>query len=85
MELADTVKLMGSLDWKGRLKAEYWQLKSRTEKLESAILNDQAPHAYESILQEQLIGMRIYLKAIEDRIKSYDLTNYMNDTSDMVG
>ena len=85
MELADTVKLMGSLDWKGRLKAEYWQLKLRTEKLESAILNDQVPHACESIFQEQLIGMRVYLKAIEDRIKSYDLTNYMNDTSDMVG
>jgi hypothetical protein len=84
MELADTVKLMGSLDWKGRLKAEYWQLKLRTEKLESAILNDQVPHACESILQEQLTGMRIYLKAIEDRIKSYDLTSYMNNTSDMV-
>ena len=84
MELADTVKLMGSLDWKGRLKAEYWQLKLRTEKLESAILNDQVHHACESILQEQLIGMRIYLKAIEDRIKSYDLTSYMNDTFDMM-
>ena len=84
MELADTVKLMGSLDWKGRLKAEYWQLKLRTEKLEKAILNDQVPHACESILQEQLIGMRIYLKAIEDRVKLYNLTSYMNDTSDMV-
>lgn len=84
MELADTVKLMGSLDWKGRLKAEYWQLKLRTEKLEKAILNDQVPHACKSILQEQLIGMHIYLKAIEDRINSYDLTSYMNDTSDMV-
>ena len=84
MELADTVKLMGSLDWKGRLKAEYWQLKLRTEKLEKAILNDKVPHACESVLQEQLMGMRIYLKAIEDRIKSYDITSYMNDTSDMV-
>ena len=84
MELADTVKLMGSLDWKGRLKAEYWQLKLRTEKLESAILNDQVPHACESVLKEQLENMRMYLSSIEKRIKMYDLTNYMNDTSDMV-
>lgn len=83
MELADTVKLMGSLDWKGRLKAEYWQLKLRTEKLEKAILSDQVPHACESILQEQLESMRAYLGSIEKRIKLYDLTNYMNDTSDM--
>lgn len=85
MELADTVKLMGSLDWKGRLKAEYWQLKLRVDKLEKAILNDQVPHACEDILQEQLDNMRAYLGSIEKRIKLYDLTNYMNDISDMVG
>lgn len=84
MELADTVKLMGSLDWKGRLKAEYWQIKLRTEKLEKAILNDQVPHACESIFQEQLASMRMYLSSIEKRIKMYDLTDYMNDTYDMM-
>mgnify|MGYP007013864612 CR=1 FL=1 len=84
MELADTVKLMGSLDWKGRLKAEYWQIKLRTEKLEKAVLTDQVPHACESILQEQLASMRMYLSSIEKRIRMYDLVDYMNDTSDMM-
>lgn len=85
MELADTVKLMGSLDWEGRLKAEYWQLKLRTEKLENAVLNDRVPHACESIFQKQLNGMRSYMEAIEKRIKLYDLNSYIDDTSDMIG
>lgn len=85
MELADTVKLMGSLNWEGRLKAEYWQLKIRIKKLESAVLNDQVPHAYESIFHEQLNGMRSYMEALEKRIKLYDLNSYINDTSDIIG
>ena len=85
MELADTVKLMGSLEWEGRLKAEYWQLKLRINKLENAVLNDQVPHACKNIFQEQLNGMRSYMKALEKRIKLYDLNSYVDDTSDMIG
>lgn len=85
MELADTVKLMGALDWKDRLKAEYWQLKLRIERLEKVVWKDEAPQACKSALQEQLNAMHVYMNAIEKRIKLYNLTNYMNDTSDMVG
>lgn len=85
MELADTVKLMGAIDWKGRLKAEYWQLKLRIDKLEKAIRDGSVPHECESILRDQLDGMRLYMTAIESRIKLYNLNDYMSDTSDMVG
>lgn len=37
MELKDTVDLMLSEDYKDRLKAEYYQLKIRIEKLEATI------------------------------------------------
>lgn len=84
MELADTVKLMGSCDWKCRLKAEYWQLKIRIDKLEKAILNDSIPHECESVLHSQLNGMRSYMSALEHRIKLYDIEKYIQDISDMV-
>ena len=38
MELKDTVELMNSSDYKDRFKAEYYQLKTRYEKLK-ALLN----------------------------------------------
>lgn len=84
MELADTVKLMGSLEWQGRLKAEYWQLKLRTEKLDRSIQNNEVPQCVKDILAEQLSIMHSYLNVLERRIKLYDLTSYMNDTSDMM-
>lgn len=85
MELADTVKLMNSLEWEGRLKAEYWQLKLRIKKLENAMLNDRVPHEHERIFQEQLNGMRSYMDALKKRIEIYDLNSYIDDTSDMIG
>lgn len=39
MELKDTIKMMGSSDYKERFRAEYWQVKIRFEKLESMIKN----------------------------------------------
>ena len=33
MELKDTVQMMNSADYKDRFKAEYWQTKTRYEKL----------------------------------------------------
>jgi len=84
MELADTVKLMGSLDWKDRLKAEYWQLKLRTSKLNMSINNNDIPQCTKDILYEQLIAMDAYISVLEKRIKLYNLTDYINDTSDMV-
>lgn len=84
MELADTVKLMGSLDWKGRLKAEYWQLKLRISKLNTSIHNNDIPQCTKDILYEQLIAMNTYISVLEKRIKLYSLIDYINDTSDMV-
>ncbi len=84
MELADTVKLMGSTDWRGRLKAEYWQLKLRINKLENAVLNDKVPSVCKSVFKEQLESMHLYMSAIKKRITLYNLDDYMNDTSDML-
>lgn len=37
MELNETIKMMQSKDYKERFKAEYYQLKIRTEKLKSML------------------------------------------------
>lgn len=42
MDLADTVELMLSTDYKERFKAEYYQLKIRLEKLSSVIVRHDA-------------------------------------------
>lgn len=84
MELADTVKLMGSTDWKGRLKAEYWQLKLRISKLENALLTGKVPSSCKSVFEEQLDSMCSYMSAIKKRITLYNLDDYISDTSDML-
>ena len=84
VELADTVKLMGSPDWRARLKAEYWQLKIRTKKLENALLSNKLPWTHKGICKEQLNGMHSYMEALEKKIRLCDLNDYINDISDMI-
>lgn len=42
MTLTETIPLMTSEDYRDRLKAEYWQLKIRAEKLQAMLAADEA-------------------------------------------
>ena len=71
MELKDTVDLMLSEDYKNRVKAEYYQLKIRIEKLEAAIkgydsgeVNLDAPP---ELFRQQLDYMINYKSILEQR------------------
>jgi len=71
MELKDTVDLMLSEDYKDRVKAEYYQLKIRIEKLEAAIkgydngeVNLDAPP---ELFRQQLDYMINYKGILEQR------------------
>lgn len=41
MTLTETIPLMTSEDYRDRFKAEYWQLKNRTEKLQAMLTADE--------------------------------------------
>ena len=71
MDLKDTVALMTSEDPKDRLRAEYYQLKIRSTKLEAALaaydkgeLNIDCPP---ELLRQQLDYMHNYAAIIEQR------------------
>lgn len=83
VELSNTAELMSSPNWKSRLKAEYWQLKIRIEKLEKALLNNNIQPDDAPIFQKQLDGMHSYMDALDERIKRYNLM-YVKDPSDMI-
>ena len=75
MELKDTVELMNSADFKERFKAEYYQLKIRTEglrtmldKYKNGTLNFTLNGSYE-LLFTQLVYMELYLDKLEERAK----------------
>lgn len=77
MELKDTVDLMLSEDYKDRVKAEYYQLKIRCEKLE-AMLKKYNEDTLEftlncpvELLRQQLDYMMNY-KAILEQRASYE-------------
>lgn len=81
MELKDTIELMTSSDYTQRFEAEYYQLKIRTEKLETFLekmrrgeLNFAPSCSYE-ILLYQYTDMRNYLSVLEQRaeIENIDL------------
>lgn len=67
MELKETVAMMGSEDYKERLKAEYWQTKIRYDKLHSLAVKYDAgtlnfePKCGIELLKQQLSFMRQYL------------------------
>ncbi len=73
MNLNDTIAMMESADFKERFKAEYYQLKLRTEglsemitKLKSGTLNF-TPNSSCELLEGQLDSMRTYLSHLDDR------------------
>jgi len=75
MELKDTLNMMNSADYKERLKAEYFQLKIRKEKLESMLKKYKegtltfTPSCSYELLYEQVIYMKQYQHILEERAK----------------
>lgn len=73
MELLDTLELMVSDDYKERFKAEYYQTKTRFEKLNKIIVKaiantlDFELSCEISLLEEQSYAMSQYLKCLEIR------------------
>lgn len=73
MELKETVAMMGSEDYKERLKAEYWQTKIRYDKLHSLAVKYDAgtlnfePKCGIELLKQQLSFMGQYLFVLEVR------------------
>lgn len=73
MELLDTIELMKSSDFKDRFRAEYYQLKIRTDKL--SIMLDKydagtlefTPKCDIKLLTAQHEFMKAYLHALEER------------------
>ena len=71
--LNETIELMNSPDYKERFKAEYYQLKIRTEKLDAMVEKyekgklDFTPSCPLWLLAGQLISMRVYLEHLEKR------------------
>jgi hypothetical protein len=75
MELAYTISMMESTDYQERYKAEYYQLKIRSEKLSAMLekykagtLNFTPSCSYE-LLFEQLVYMRNYMRVLEERAR----------------
>ena len=79
--LNETVEMMNSTDYKERFRAEYWQLKTRYEKLNTMLAKYEAgtlnftPSCSLELLKNQKSAMGSYLYALEDRaqIESIDL------------
>ena len=75
MELADTVKLMNSSDYKERFKAEYYQTKIRYDTLFAMITKwdegtlEFTPSCSRTLFGRQLHHMRMYLIDLECRAK----------------
>ena len=73
MELQDTIDLMKSSDFKDRFKAEYYQLKIRTEKLAAMLDKYEArtleftPKCGIEILTAQHEFMKAYLHILKER------------------
>lgn len=81
-ELSQTCEMMWSKDYRERFKAEFYQLKIRTEKLENFLAKIKAQYHYENdfiekekiqhdcdetILEEQLENMKRYLFILKQR------------------
>jgi len=77
--LLETVELMKSSDFKDRFKAEYTQLKIRTDGLSTMInkLNNEElpfkPKCSLELFTEQLVTMRKYLYLLEERARLEDI------------
>lgn len=81
MKLEETVALMNSADYKERFKAEYWQTKTRYEKLHKMLVRHDAgkldftPTCPIDLLRQQKSHMGGYLYCLEVRaeIEGIDL------------
>ena len=79
--LNETVEMMNSTDYKERFRAEYWQLKTRYEKLNTMLAKYEAgtlnftPSCSLELLKDQKRAMGNYLYALEVRaqIESIEL------------
>lgn len=73
--LSDTVQMMNSTDWKERLKAEYWQLKIRYDKLLDTGIWNNSTQCPLTLMQRQAMYMQSYLEVLEKRaeIEGVDL------------
>jgi hypothetical protein len=75
MELAYTISMMESTDYQERYKAEYYQLKIRSEKLSAMLEKYKAgtltftPSCSYELLFEQLVYMRNYMRVLEERAR----------------
>lgn len=73
MELKDTIEMMNSEDYKERFKAEYYQTKTRYDKLHKMIIKYEAdtlgfvPNTPIHLLEEQTKYMGNYLRILEIR------------------
>ena len=80
MELKDTVDGMLSNNWEERLKAEYNQLKIRIEKLSqymNKLKQEEIQEHYNGELFQcniQLLSMKDYLDAIENRMNNLNIS-----------
>lgn len=75
--LSDTVQMMNSTDWKERLKAEYWQLKIRYDKLLDTGIWNNSTQCPLTLMQRQAMYMQSYLEVLEKRaeVEGVDLQN----------
>lgn len=72
MKLADTIELMKSDNYKDRFKAEYWQLKIRTDRLVDILSKgdlDFTPKCDKRVLFNQYYHMSYYFSILEERAK----------------
>lgn len=73
LELKDTKELMLSEDFKDRMKAEYWQTKTRYDRLHDMVVKYEAgtlefePTCSLKMLKSQLSAMGKYLYVLEVR------------------
>lgn len=71
--LNDTIELMNSEDYKDRFKAEYYQLKIRSDKLQQILVKYKKnelsfkPKCSYELLHDQFIRMHGYMCALEKR------------------
>lgn len=73
MELKDTIEMMQSVDYKERFKAEYYQTKTRYERLHDVLVKADAgtltfvPDCPLELLRKQKAAMGEYLYCLEVR------------------
>ena len=75
MKMQDTIELMNSIDFKDRVRAEYYQLKIRheglvimLEKYKEGTLGF-TPNCSYDLLHTQLVYMECYMNVLEERAK----------------